>query len=120
MLETVAEKPGKYDVDTKRAWKSIGGVSIEGILITKAVAAEHGIRSLDQINGDPGLAALFDTDGDGLAEVHGCPEAWTTGFASSREGSGVVSLDMNEIYTQAEKKKRRDLGIRAVRSFAVD
>ncbi|MGI9645365.1 MAG: glycine betaine/L-proline ABC transporter substrate-binding protein ProX [Ilumatobacteraceae bacterium] len=51
--------------------------SLEGLVITKSVADEHGIESLDQIDGDPALASLFDTDGDGLGEVHGCPESWT-------------------------------------------
>lgn len=51
--------------------------ALEGLVITKTVADVHGIESLDQINEDPELVALFDTDGNGLAEVHGCPESWT-------------------------------------------
>lgn len=51
--------------------------ALEGLLITKSVADEHGIESLAQINDDPRLAALFDTDSDGLGEVRGCPDDWT-------------------------------------------
>jgi len=51
--------------------------SLEGLVITKSVAEEHGIESLDQINDDPELAALFDGDGDGRGEVFGCPDDWT-------------------------------------------
>jgi glycine betaine/proline transport system substrate-binding protein len=51
--------------------------AIEGLVITKSVAKEHGIESLDQINDDPELAALFDENGDGRAEIFGCPEDWT-------------------------------------------
>jgi hypothetical protein len=40
MLETVAKRPGKYHVDTKRAWKSIGGVSFEQILTYHSVVFE--------------------------------------------------------------------------------
>lgn len=51
--------------------------ALEGLVVTKSVADEHGIESLDQINDDPELAALFDIDGDGLGEIYGCPEDWT-------------------------------------------
>jgi glycine betaine/proline transport system substrate-binding protein len=50
---------------------------LEGLVITKSVAAEHGIESLGQINDDPELTALFDADGNGLAEILGCPDDWT-------------------------------------------
>lgn len=49
----------------------------QGFLITKAVADEHGIVSLDDINDDPFLVDLFDEDGDGEADIMGCPLAWT-------------------------------------------
>ena len=49
---------------------------LEGYLITKSVADRYGITHLDQINDDPRLTALFDTDSDGKAEIYGCPEAW--------------------------------------------
>lgn len=51
--------------------------ALDGLVITKTVADEHGIESLAQINDDPELAALFDTDGNGRGEVHGCPDEWT-------------------------------------------
>lgn len=51
--------------------------ALEGLVITKSVADEYGIESLDQINADPELTALFDIDGDGRGEVFGCPEDWT-------------------------------------------
>jgi glycine betaine/proline transport system substrate-binding protein len=55
----------------------IPGGALEGLVVTKSVAEEHGVRSLAQINDDPELVALFDSDGNGLAEVRGCPEDWT-------------------------------------------
>lgn len=53
------------------------GGALQGFLITKSVADEYGITSLDQINGDPVLVDLFDIDGNGKAELFGCPVAWT-------------------------------------------
>ena len=53
------------------------GGGLQGLLITKSVADEHGITHLDQLNDDPDIRALFDSDGDGLAEFYGCQENWT-------------------------------------------
>lgn len=53
------------------------GSGLEGIMITKTVAEEYGITSMQQLNDDPELVALFDEDGDGKADLFGCPEDWT-------------------------------------------
>ncbi len=50
---------------------------LQGFLITKSVAEEHGITSIDQIVADPELSALFDQDGNGVADIYGCPDSWT-------------------------------------------
>ena len=54
---------------------------LEGLLITKSFADEHGVTHLDQINDDPDILAAFDAGdqnpGDGKAQVYGCTEAWT-------------------------------------------
>lgn len=51
--------------------------ALEGFLITKSVAEANNIASLKQINDDPALIALFDTDGNGTANINGCPDDWT-------------------------------------------
>ena len=51
--------------------------ALQGYVVTKSVADEHGITHLDQINDDPELTALFDIDRDGKAEIYGCQESWT-------------------------------------------
>lgn len=58
---------------------AVGGRSPlpQGFLITKATADEHGIVSLDDINDDPDLVDLFDENGNGKADIMGCPVAWT-------------------------------------------
>lgn len=50
--------------------------ALQGILIDKKTAEEYDITKIDQIGADPELAALFDVDGDGIADVHGCDEGW--------------------------------------------
>lgn len=50
---------------------------LQGYLIDKATADEFGITHLDQLNDDPEITALFDSNGDGVAEILGCQESWT-------------------------------------------
>lgn len=49
---------------------------LEGIVINSSVVTERQITSLGQINDDPELVALFDPDGNGKANLYGCPEGW--------------------------------------------
>lgn len=50
---------------------------LQGFLVSMAWAAEHEVTTLDQINDDPLLREQLDTDGNGLAEIYGCPTEWT-------------------------------------------
>ncbi len=47
----------------------------QGYLIDKATAEANGITSIEQLK-DPELAKLFDSDGDGLANLAGCDPGW--------------------------------------------
>ncbi|WP_258224631.1 glycine betaine/L-proline ABC transporter substrate-binding protein ProX, partial [Aeromonas sp. HMWF014] len=47
----------------------------QGYLIDKQTATRHGITNLGQLK-DPKLAALFDGDGDGKADLVGCNPGW--------------------------------------------
>lgn len=49
--------------------------ALQGFLIDKATADEHGITSIADFE-DPEIAALFDTDGDGSADLTGCDAGW--------------------------------------------
>ena len=49
--------------------------ALQGYLIDKKTADAHGIKSIDQLK-DPKLAKLFDTDGDGKADLAGCNPGW--------------------------------------------
>ena len=48
---------------------------LQGYKIDKATAEEYGITSVEQLK-DPEIAALFDTDGDGKANLTGCNPGW--------------------------------------------
>lgn len=48
---------------------------LQGYKIDQATAEEYGITSLEQLK-DPEIAALFDTDGDGKANLTGCNPGW--------------------------------------------
>lgn len=47
----------------------------QGYLIDKRTAERYGIHNLAQLK-DPKIAALFDSDGDGLADLAGCNPGW--------------------------------------------
>lgn len=49
--------------------------ALQGYLIDKATADEMGITSMSDL-ADPEVAAVFDEDGDGLADLHGCNDGW--------------------------------------------
>jgi glycine betaine/proline transport system substrate-binding protein len=48
---------------------------LQGYQIDQATAEAEGITSLEQLQ-DPEIAALFDTDGDGKANLTGCNPGW--------------------------------------------
>lgn len=49
--------------------------ALQGYLIDKATAEKHKITKISQL-ADPKLAKLFDTDGDGKADLAGCNPGW--------------------------------------------
>lgn len=49
--------------------------AVQGYLIDKATAEQYGITHIDQLK-DPQLARLFDTNGDGKADLTGCTPGW--------------------------------------------
>jgi len=49
--------------------------AVQGYLIDRATAEEMGITSMSDL-ADPSVAAVFDQDGDGLADLQGCNDGW--------------------------------------------
>ncbi len=59
-----------------RVGMEIPAGGFQGYLVDKATAEANGITSIEQINDDPELAALFDIDDDGVGELIGCNAGW--------------------------------------------
>ncbi len=49
---------------------------LQGLLVTKNWADRDGFTTVDELNADPKLVAKLDEDGDGRAQIIGCPEDW--------------------------------------------
>ncbi|WP_260295688.1 glycine betaine/L-proline ABC transporter substrate-binding protein ProX [Sedimenticola hydrogenitrophicus] len=49
--------------------------ALQGYLIDKKTADKHGIKNIDQLK-DPEIAKLFDSNGDGKADLAGCNPGW--------------------------------------------
>jgi glycine betaine/proline transport system substrate-binding protein len=74
----------------------------QGYYIDKATAEAKGITNIGQLS-DPALAALFDSDGDGLANLSGCNPGW--GCEAAIEGHldkfdlrGVIEHDQGSYF----------------------
>ncbi|MDH0863842.1 glycine betaine/L-proline ABC transporter substrate-binding protein ProX [Mitsuaria sp. GD03876] len=57
--------------------------AVQGYLIDRKTAEQYGITRLDQLK-DPAIAALFDADGDGKADLTGCNPGWGCELAIER------------------------------------
>ena len=54
------------------------GGGINGYMVNKSVAEELGLKNIQDLK-DPEIAKVFDTDGDGLANLHNCDPGWSCG-----------------------------------------
>jgi len=87
---------------------------LQGFVITKTVAEQFGITHLDQINDDPELTALFDSDGDGDAEIFGCMHEWRCDDViesmiafNSWTNIEQIRINYDEMFTQARSRVSR-------------
>ncbi|MGF1514486.1 MAG: glycine betaine/L-proline ABC transporter substrate-binding protein ProX [Elainellaceae cyanobacterium] len=80
---------GFYSVGFEDAYENAGGDAkleklgqivpdggLQGVMVDKATADEYQIESVEQLQ-DPEIAALFDSDGDGRANLAGCQTGWS-------------------------------------------
>lgn len=67
------DKAGGTDAMTKLG--SLVAGAGQGYLVDKATAEKYGIKNVEQLK-DPEIAKIFDTDGDGKADLAGCPPGW--------------------------------------------
>ncbi len=85
--ENITYTPAHWSVNQEALFENSGGDekleragsiiadSLQGYMIDKATADEYGITSIDQLS-DPEIAALFDRDGNGKANLTGCDAGW--------------------------------------------
>jgi len=66
------ENSGGFEVFYRKGQYS---TAIQGYLIDKKTAEAYNITHISQLR-DPALARLFDTDGDGKADLTGCDPGW--------------------------------------------
>ena len=57
---------------------TITGGGYNGYVMDKATADAHGVKDISALK-DPELAKLFDTDGDGIANLMNCDPGWSCG-----------------------------------------
>lgn len=68
--------------------------ALQGYLIDKATAEEYEITNISDME-DPEIAALFDTDDDGRAELTGCNEGW--GCAETINTVHLPEFELEEV-----------------------
>lgn len=121
------------------SWSSheAGTFRIDGLGVSWAVRGQ-GMGHAGSGRGIPDASLYQNTVDVGEQWITASPQAWTTHFESREDGSGVVSLNMDEVYVHGPRQEvrtpgqggavnvdwkglePRDLGIRAVRSMGVD
>ena len=71
-----------------------------GYLIDKKTADKYGITNMKQLK-DPKIAALFDSNGDGTADLTGCPPGWACEGVIEHH-LGAYGLRSNVTHNQGE------------------
>ncbi len=72
---TLIENAGFSDV-IQTIGNEVVGSGLQGSIIDKPTADANGITMLDDIGNNPEVAALFDIDGNGRADLMGCNDSW--------------------------------------------
>lgn len=88
---------------------------LQGFLVDMATADAHGITKLDDIGDNPEIAALFDIDGDGRADLMGCDDGWncrividdTIAANGWEETIEQVSADHSVLFTDSLARHQR-------------
>lgn len=75
-LEEEVDGVGRVADHVEAIGFEVTGGALQGILIDTLSAQDLGISTLSDIAADPDLAAQFDVDENGVADVLGCPSDW--------------------------------------------
>ena len=95
-------------------WQMQSG-GLQGFVVDKATADAYGITKLDDIGNNPRLAALFDLDGDGKADLMGCNHGWgcreiindTIAANGWRDTIEQVSAEHATLFSDSVQRHRR-------------
>ena len=74
--------------------------ALQGYMIDKASADELGISNLGDLQ-DPEIAAVFDNDGDGKADLIGCNEGWACAAVIDHQ-LGAYELDKSVTHVKGD------------------
>lgn len=74
------------------------GGALQGYLIDRKTAEEHGIKYIEDLR-DPETAALFDADGDGKADLVACPPGWGCELTITHQ---MEAYGLNDTVTQIQ------------------
>ncbi len=72
---TLIDEAGVGDIVSPIGNEIVAG-GLQGFIVDKATAEANGITMLDDIGDNPEIAALFDIDGNGKADLMGCNDGW--------------------------------------------
>lgn len=97
----------------------ISNGGLEGFIVDKVTAEAHGITMLDDIGNNSEVAALFDVDGNGKADLMGCNDGWfcqqVIDDTIARNGWGdtieQVSANHPELFDSSVERFNRGLPI---------
>ena len=72
---TLIENAGLSDV-VQPIGSQISAGALQGFIVDKATADANGVTKMGDIGDNPEVAALFDIDGNGKADLMGCDDGW--------------------------------------------
>jgi glycine betaine/proline transport system substrate-binding protein len=87
LLQTALPRQGIVGDYVERVGYVVEAGALQGYLIDLKTAEAEGIDTMADLK-DPRLAALFDIDGDGKADLIGCDEGWGCAEAVDRHVTG--------------------------------
>lgn len=86
--------------ELERVGYVVRGGAREGYLIDKATADAHDIKSIADL-ADPEISALFDRNGNGIADMVACPPGWDCGVVIAHHMAEYGLEDSIEMITAA-------------------
>jgi glycine betaine/proline transport system substrate-binding protein len=83
--------------NAERVGNQVEAGAFQGYLADKATVEEHDIQTIEEIDDDPELAELFDFEGDGNADLVGCPPGWGCHESINEHFDGELGDNMNHV-----------------------